>query len=77
MGVAFHFYDSDEEEGDEEDLPLPNQYMSGLGQSQALTHQEKQFIARTAHSAKQAENRYNSLNLSSIYLLLSTHILSL
>ncbi|XP_071167311.1 coiled-coil domain-containing protein 87-like isoform X5 [Mytilus edulis] len=56
MGVAFHFYDSDEEEGDEEDLPLPNQYMSGLGQSQALTHQQKQFIARTAHSAKQAEN---------------------
>ncbi|XP_052099414.1 coiled-coil domain-containing protein 87-like isoform X1 [Mytilus californianus] len=57
MGVAFHFYDSDEEEGEEEDLPLPNQYMSALGQSQALTQQQKQFIARTAHSAKQAENR--------------------
>lgn len=30
--------------------------MSALGQSQALTQQQKQFIARTAHSAKQAEN---------------------
>lgn len=57
MGVAFHFYDSDEEDEDADEMPLPAQYMTTLGQSQALTQQQKQFIARTQHSAKQAENR--------------------
>lgn len=60
MGVAFHFYDSDEEDGDDEVMPLPTGFIGNLGQSSNLTQQQKQFIARTAHSAKQAENRYNS-----------------
>jgi hypothetical protein len=57
MGVTFHFYDSDEEEDDGDEMPVHSQYVSKLGQSQNLTQQQKQFIARTAHSAKQAENR--------------------
>ena len=57
MGVTFHFYDSDEEDDDGDEMPVHSQYVSKLGQSQNLTQQQKQFIARTAHSAKQAENR--------------------
>jgi hypothetical protein len=42
MGVTFHFYDSDEEDDDGDEMPVHSQYVSKLGQSQNLKN--KNFL---------------------------------